>query len=371
MHKPIFTWVTISLVCLAVFRCQAQLTVAPNGGNKKASVSERIGLTDVTIHYDRPGVKGREGKIWGQLVAYGFNDLGFGTSKAAPWRAGANENTTIEFSTDVKIEGKDLAAGKYGFHIATGADECTLIFSNNSTSWGSFFYDEKEDALRVKVKPVVMDKSVEWLKYEFMDETDNSAVIALLWEKWKIPFKVEVDYLKTQLESFRRELRSDKGFTWRAWQQAAQFCAQANTNLEEALKWTETSISTPFVGEKNFLTLSTKAEILNKLNRNSEADAIMKEALPLGKVFEVHGYARQMLQQKRNKEAFDAFKLNYDKHPNEFTTNMGMARGYSAMGDYKKALTFAQKALPQAPDKLNKDNVESVIKKLHEGKDIN
>src|SRR5215510_631620 len=93
----------------------AQLTTPPDGGNKKAMVGERIGITDVTIHYDRPGVKGREGKIWGQLVYTGFTDLGFGTSKAAPWRAGANENTTIEFSTDVKIEGQSLPAGKYGF----------------------------------------------------------------------------------------------------------------------------------------------------------------------------------------------------------------------------------------------------------------
>src|ERR1700748_1327135 len=95
----------------------AQLTTLPSGGNKKASVSERIGITDVVIHYDRPGVKGREGQIWGKLIPAGYNDLGFGTSKAAPWRAGANENTTIEFSNDVKIEGQDLPAGKYGFFI--------------------------------------------------------------------------------------------------------------------------------------------------------------------------------------------------------------------------------------------------------------
>src|SRR4029077_12986836 len=178
---------------------QAQLTTTPSGGNKKAVVGERIGITDVTIHYGRPGVKGREGKIWGQLIAPGFNDLGFGSSKAAPWRAGANENTTIVFSTDVKVEGQSLAAGKYGFFIAYDPNECTVIFSKNSSSWGSFFYDMKEDALRVKVKPVATDKSVEWLKYEFIDEKENSATIALEWEKLMIPFKVEVDYINDQL----------------------------------------------------------------------------------------------------------------------------------------------------------------------------
>src|SRR3954466_14974134 len=132
--------------CTALFStlfAQITLTQLPSGANKKASVSERIGLTDVTIHYDRPGVKGREGKIWGQLIPAGFIDQGFGSSKAAPWRAGANENTTIEFSNDVKVEGQPLKAGRYGFFIAYDSASPTLIFSKNSTSWGSFYYDDK------------------------------------------------------------------------------------------------------------------------------------------------------------------------------------------------------------------------------------
>src|SRR5580658_2168712 len=175
----------------------AQLTALPDAGNKRATVSEQVGITDVTIHYNRPHVKGREGKIWGQLVPVGYVDQGFGTSKAAPWRAGANENTTIEFSTDVMVEGQPLPAGKYAFFVAYDPSECTLIFSRNSTSWGSFFYDPQEDALRVKIKPVPMDKEVERLRYEFTDQTENSAVIALEWEKLSFPFKVEVDYIKT------------------------------------------------------------------------------------------------------------------------------------------------------------------------------
>src|SRR6185295_9325326 len=186
------------------------LTSAPSGGNKKASVTERVGLTDVSIHYDRPGVKGREGKIWGQLIPAGFTDPGFGSSKAAPWRAGANENTTFEFSTDVKIEGQSLPAGKYGFFVAYDPNECILIFSKNSTSWGNFFYNPEEDALRVKVKPVKTDKSVEWLKYEFAEQTPASATIQLQWESLMIPFRIDVDVIKTQIESFRTELRGGK-----------------------------------------------------------------------------------------------------------------------------------------------------------------
>src|SRR6201989_322981 len=151
--------ILLALFLFSSFISFGQLTSLPDGGNKKAMVGERIGITDVTIHYDRPGVKGREGKIWGSLVHTGFADLGFGTSKQAPWRAGANENTTIEFSSDVMIEGKPLPAGKYGFFIAYDPSECTLIFSKNTTSWGSFFYNPDEDALRVQVKPVATEKS--------------------------------------------------------------------------------------------------------------------------------------------------------------------------------------------------------------------
>jgi len=244
---------------------QIPLTVLPSGGNKKAVVGEQIGLTKVIINYDRPGVKGREGKIWGQLVPVGYTDQGFGSSKAAPWRAGANENTTLEFSTDVKIEGQPLPAGKYGFFIAYDPNECTLIFSKNSTAWGSFYYNDKEDALRVKVKPFASDKLVEWLKYEFLNETENSATIALSWERLTISFKIEVDYVKEQLASFRRELQTEKGFIWQSWQQAAQWSLDRNVNLDEALLWADSASSGTFGGDKSFQAASTKAQILDKL----------------------------------------------------------------------------------------------------------
>lgn len=367
------TLLIIALLLPGLSYTFAQLTTPPEGGNKKAFVGERIGLTDVMVEYHRPGVKGREGKIWGQLIHTGFVDLGFGTSKAAPWRAGANENTVIRFSTDVKIEGRDLPAGEYGFFIAYDPNESTVIFSKNHTSWGSFFYADKEDALRVKVKPQTSNRNVEWLQYEFTDQTNTGATLALVWEKLRIPVKIETDYNKLQLESFRRELRGEKSFNpgWQSFNQAASFCLFNNTNLEEGLAWADQAISGQFIGEKNFVTLSTKAQLLARLNRNAEAEAVMKEALPLGSMLQIHSYARQLLEQKKNKEAFDAFKVNYIRNPTEFTTLVGMARGYSAIGDYKKASEFAQKALPMAPDKNNKDNVENFIRVLKEGKDIN
>jgi hypothetical protein len=368
----------ISITAIAIFilfaftgLVQAQLTALPDGGNHRASVSEGIGITDVTIHYNRPHVKGREGHIWGELIPVGFIDQGFGPSKAAPWRAGANENTTIEFSTDVMIEGQLLPAGKYGFFVAYDPNECTVIFSKNSTSWGSFFYRADEDVLRVKVKPIPADKSVEWLKYEFTDETPNSATVKLQWEKLIIPFKIEVDVVATQIASFKKELRSQKGFVWESWNQAALFCAQHKTNLEEALLWTDTATSVDFGGSQIFDAWSTKAVVLDSLGRTAEADQAMQKALPFGDKNELYFYARTLTTHNQGQKALEIFKMDYDKHPDEFLTNAGMARGYSAVGDYKKALTYALKAQAQARDVFNKDITAKMVQKLQDGKDIN
>lgn len=376
--KPLFMK-RISIIVFCFLLCigsqlfaQGQLTTGPGGGNKKASISEQIGLVKIMINYGRPGVKGREGKVWGTPVAhYGFTDLGFGTSKAAPWRAGANENTTISFSNPVKVERKERPAGTYGLFMALGEQETTVIFSKNYTSWGSFYYNPAEDALRVTVKNQALDKSVEWLKYEFMDETNNSATIALQWEKRQIPFKVETDIHAAQIALFENELRISPGFSWQSFVQAANYCVQNNVALDKALVWAEQGISAPFIGQKNFQTLSAKAGVFLKMNKTAEADALMKEAIPLGNMNELHQYARTLLAAKRTKEALEVFKANYDKNPDQFTTNVGLARAYSANGEYKKALDLMKAALPQAPNPLNKSSVEAMIKKLEEGKDVN
>ncbi|QNA46132.1 DUF2911 domain-containing protein [Lacibacter sediminis] len=350
---------------------QIPLTVAPSGGNKKASVSERIGLTDVTIHYDRPAVKGREGKVWGELVPVGFTDPGFGSSKSAPWRAGANENTTIEFSTDVTVEGKPVKAGRYGLFLAYDPNGSTLILSNNSTSWGHYYYNAKEDALRVPLKAVASDKSVEWLKYEFLNESEAGATVALQWEKLMFPFRIETDYVKEQIASFRRELRTEKGFIWQSWNQAASWCLQRNTNLEEALLWADSATSRGFGGDRVFGAWAVKAQLLEKFGRANDAAAVMKQAMTFGNMQDLHQYGRQLLQLKKVKEALDVFKQNHDKNPNQFTTLMGLVRGYSANADYKNALKYANLALPLAPDQPNKNNVQTMINKLKEGKDVN
>lgn len=365
------SFLVMTLCLMATVYLNGQLTTPVYGGNKKAWSGERVGLTDVTIHYDRPAVKGRDGKIWGGLVKEGFFAPDFGSNKTTPWRAGANENTTISFSNDVKIEGKPLAAGTYGLFIAYKPDASTIIFSKNSSSWGSYFYNEKEDALRVNVKPIAADRSVEWLKYEFTDETDSTAVVKLSWEKLSIPFTIQVDLIKDQLASFRKELRGEKGFNWQAFDQAAQWCANNQTNINEALMWSDSATSPIFGGDAQYRPWATKSQLLRLAGKNDEADKTMKKALSVGSVTDIHQYGRQLLSENKPKEALEIFKLNAQKYPDEFTALMGLVRGYSANNEFRTAIKYAKEALPLAPDQANKVNVESSIEKLKNGKDIN
>jgi tetratricopeptide (TPR) repeat protein len=344
----------------------------PNGYTKKAMVSEQVGLTQVTITYHRPSVKEREGKIWGETVHKGFVDQGFGSRNPAPWRAGANENTVIEFDNDVKIEGQVLPKGKYGFFIAYDPSECTVIFSRRSDAWGSFFYDPKDDALRVKVKPQSVDKSVEYLKYEFFNETPNSAIIALTWEKLSIPFKVEVDYLSQQFEAFVAEAQNPRGFTSQGLNLAATWCLQNNYRLDKALEWATLASGTSFPGNPgSFPAFATKAAILDKTGKYDEAAAVIKTALPVGTVNELQQYGRQLITAGKGKLALEVFQFNFNKNPNQFTTLIGMARGLSANNKYGEALEYASKALPLAPNEANKQAVQGMVEKLKAGKDIN
>lgn len=364
------------LIILAVLSVQQALsqimpvTREPYGGNKRAFIAENIGVVKVEISYNRPGVKGREGKIWNTPVAhYGFVDLGHGTTYGAPWRAGANENTWISFSHPVQIEGNTLPAGKYGFFISLGETESTLIFSKVNNSWGSFYYDEKEDALRVTVKNETLNESEEWLKYEFVDQTDTSATIAMTWEKRKIAFTVSADTKKLQMEAFRSDYRTTRPYY--DFLVGVYWCIQNDYELEQALAWVDRAIYFRVMGEKNFRTLSAKAAVLNKLNRAEEARKIMEEALPMGTMVEVHAYGRQLLSQKMPQEALKVFKQNYEKYPNDNYTHVGMGRAYAALGDTKKALSYMKSALTKATDPAAKTNIEVLIKNLEAGININ
>ena len=364
-----------SLCAILLFTATAfaQMDLPASGGNPRATISEEVGITTITIKYSRPDVNKREGKVYGDgnLVTYGFSTQNFITNKAtSPWRAGANENTIISFEHDVKVEGQPLKAGTYSLHMAMGADNVTLIFNTQSEAWGSFYYDEKYDALRVNVKPVALDKSVEYLKYEFVEHKEKHCVIAMQWEKLSVPFKVEVDVDNIVLARLREQITSQKGFNTTNMVQASSFCFNKNINLDEALGWAQRAV-TGFQGQKSYVSLRNLATGYEKLNRLSQADSIMNEALTMATPAQYAAYGRSLITSKRVDKAMEVFNANKQKNGDVYFANFGLMFGYSEKGEYKKAIEHAEKEIAQASNDAAKKQLGDNITKLKEGKDIN
>ena len=380
--KPERCWtvgvLAVALIVVSAVASAQVVTLPPDGKNQKASVSQWIGLVEVNVTYNAPKVTApdgtdRTGKIWGQLVPYGMANLGFGTcGDQCPWRAGANENTVFRVSHDVKIEGQPLAAGSYGLHMIPGQEEWTIIFSKNSTSWGSFFYNPAEDALRVKVKPKKCEYN-HWLTYEFTERQPDRATVALKWEYLQVPWAITVDNANDlYVENLRRQLRNAPGFSWEGWQEAARFCLQNKVNLKEALGWAQNAVSLPYVGQENFATLTTLADVQAANGRTAEADKTLKKGLehPTAGPLDLHQYGRQLLAQGEKEKALMVFEANAKKYPNVWPVNVGLARGYAAVGRTKEALKFAKLAVQQAPDEANKKNLQKMVEDLESGKPV-
>lgn len=341
----------------------SEITMPPNGDNQKAEVSQWIGLVKVTIAYHSPNVHGgggkdRTGHIWGELIQYGFFDDGVGPSRAMPWRAGANENTTITFSHDVKIEGQILKAGTYALFLdLEKSGPSNWILSNHSTGWGSYQYDPKNDALRVPVNAQAAPYT-EFLTYAFDERRPSSAVAFLQWENKRFNLKIDVPNVnELYVAQIRKDLQSWPGFNYNNWQNAAQFCASNKINLDEALIWADKAISEPFrgaaPGREDFSTLQTKAAVLSAMSRTSEADTVMQKAihLPVATVMNIHRYGVSLLAANRNDKAMEIFRFNREQHPDDkFVTNVGLARGYTALGDKQQAISYWETALQNVPE---------------------
>ena len=320
--------------------------------SQRAQVSQRIGITDITISYHRPLVNDR--KVWDALVPYG-----------KVWRAGANENTTITFSDPVQIEGKPLDRGTYGLHMIPNADEWTIIFSKNSTSWGAFTYDEKEDALRVTVKPKAADMH-NALTYDFDNPQPDSAVVELEWEKIAVPFKVSVDVHDVVEASLRKQLRSLSQYTWVSWDEAANYLLTEKVALDGALIYANKSIE----NEDRYDNEITKSKVLKALNRKDESAAAEKKALELAGPLQIHQYARQLLGEKRNEEAYAIFRENAQKHPDQWFVHTGLARMYSAQSKFDEATKEMKLSLAAAPND-QKTYLDGLVKRLEAKQDIN
>lgn len=320
--------------------------------SQRSIITQQIGLTDITINYCRPLAGGRT--LWGKEIQYG-----------QVWRAGANENTTIAFTDDVSVEGHPLPAGTYGLHMIPAADQWTVIFSKNSTSWGSFTYDDKEDAVRVTVKPQSGDFQ-EALAYTFDDVKPDSTSATLRWAKMAVPFHISVDVNAIVLRSIQNQLRNTGGFTWAGWDEAGNWLLDTNTNLDQAIKWEDRSI----VVEERFDNVLIKSQILEAQGKKQEAEALKAKALDLASGYQLHAYGRGLQIQKKQDEGFSIFQINIKKRPNEWYTHGEIARIASAKGDFATASKEMNLALTSAPD-VAKPQIQRLIARLEKKEDIN
>ncbi|MDX1406743.1 MAG: DUF2911 domain-containing protein [Saprospiraceae bacterium] len=351
------------------------LSTPPSGNNQKCMVTQYIGtIAHVTVVYNSPDVDGREGQIWGQLVPYGMTQQGFGLNNPSPWRVGANENTVIKFSHDMEVEGKPIKAGKYGLHLVVEeSGDWTWIFSHNHTAWGSYFYDESEDALRVQVTPGNAEFT-EWLTFNFSDRQPDAATLEMRWENRRVPMRISVpNSVELYTETFAKELQGAAGFNHLNWAAAAGFLAQNNHNLDLALEWADYAMNGQFVGVKDMTTMQTKAQVLTRMGDMAAAQEIMMEAIrhPSATPFQIHGMGRQLIAQGMADKALEVFEYSHQRFEGAWPTNVGMARGLSAVGRYADALKYAQMAHDEAPDQLNKDSMAAAIEKLRQKQDIN
>jgi hypothetical protein len=352
-------FVLLSTILSLLTLCHAQ-TVATGEtqmlnlprASQHAVVTQRIGITDITINYHRPLANGRQ--IWGKVVPYG-----------QVWRAGANENTTIRFSDPVTIEGQALDKGTYGLHMIPGENQWTVIFSKDSTAWGSFSYKQQDDALRVDVKPQSAEVH-DALSYDFDEPKPDSTVITMRWEKVAVPFKVAVKVNDIVTASLHQQLVGLSQYYWEGWDDAAGYLLANKLNLEEALKDEDKSIEI----EERFDNLMSKSRILETMGRKDESVALRDKAIEKGNALQLYFYGRQLQGDKKQDEALAVFRSTSKKFPDFWTSHVGMARVYSAQGDFDNAVKEIKAALPGAPDS-NKANLEGYLKRLQSKEDIN
>ena len=320
--------------------------------SQHALVMQRIGITDITVNYHRPLANGRQ--IWGKLVPYG-----------QVWRAGANENTTITFSDPVTIEGQALDKGTYGLHMMPGENQWTVIFSKNSKEWGSFSYKQEEDALRVKVKPQTAE-AYNALAYDFDEVKPDSTVVTMRWDKVAVPFKVEVKVNDLVTASIHRQLHGLNQYYWEGWDDAAGYFLANKINLDEALKDEDQSIQ----AEERYDNLMNKSKILEAMDRKQDAEMFRTKALNMASPLQLYFYARQLQAEKKQEQALVVYRSTAKKFPDYWTTHLGLARVYSAQGDFDNAVKEVKMSLTGAPDS-NKPNLENYVKRLQAKEDIN
>ncbi len=310
-----------------------------------ARVEQTVGLTEIAISYHRPRV--RERKIWGELVPLG-----------QVWRAGANENTTFAISTPVEVEGRALAAGSYGLHMIPKEKSWTVVFSRMDGNWGSFAYDDSEDALRVEVTPEPAPDE-EALAFTFEDPTAKSVTVSLRWEKLRVPFKVTVDTPEVVYQSIKKELRGLPQFFWQTWNQAAAYLLSNSIHLDDAMAWADRSIGI----QKNFTNVYTKSRLLALQGDTAAAQALVDESLPAASETELNNYGYQLLGAGNAADAVATFRENAKRHPESWNVFDSLAEGLVAEGKKDEAIRNYEQALSMAPDG-QKARIEGILSGL-------
>jgi hypothetical protein len=357
MRKLYLATSQLLALSLACFTVAAQITT-PRTPSPAATVSQTIGISVVTVSYSRPSVKGRE--IWGKLVPYGWNAQGFGNGKSAPWRAGANENTTIKFSHDAKVEGKPIPAGEYGLFFTINADNTgELILSKDSRSWGSFFYEPEHDVMRTKIQLREIPFT-EMLTYDFINDTKNSSELVLNWEKKQFPVKIEFDVDNIVMANAVEELKGPKGFNWQGYASAANYALQNKTNYEQALKWIDQAIGM----NNSFSTLSVKSNILKAMGKTEEADKMMNDAIAIANENELNAYGYSLMNAGEHDKAIEIFTLNTKRNPKSANCFDSLGEAYFTKGDKKNAIVNFKKSLSMNPPANVKANSEKFLKEL-------
>lgn len=344
-----------SLIC---WQSYAQGITTPNAASPAATVSQRMGISTVTVKYSRPSVKGR--KVWGELVPYGWNVQPFGARNSAPWRAGANENSLIEFSHAVKVEGVSVPAGQYGLFFVINADNSgEVVLSKDTKSWGSFWYDEKQDQLRAKIQ--VRDiANVETLTYDFINLNKNGGELVLNWEKKQFPVRVEYNVDEIVMTNAREELKGPVGFTAQGFTSAANYALQNNVNHEQALKWIDQAIAQ----NKSYNTLRIKAGLLRQTGKSQDAITLMNEGLAIATEPELNAYGYQLLGQNQHDDAIKIFVMTTERFPKSANAWDSPGEAYATKGDKPNAIKNFKKALTLNPADNVRANSEKFLKQL-------
>jgi tetratricopeptide (TPR) repeat protein len=311
--------------------------------SQRATVSQIIGFTEVSMTYDRPLVNQRE--IWGKLVPYD-----------SVWRAGANENTVIAFSSPVRVGGRDLPAGRYGVHMIPTANEWTVILSKQADAWGSFSYDPKEDAVRLTAVPVAAPFQ-EALGYTLDDPGSGSVVAALRWEKLMVPFTIEVDHKRVVVDSLRQQLRGLGRFFWQPWTQAAAWCAANDVNLEEAAEWAQSSIAI----NENFTNLRLKATLLEKMGDATNAAQLRRRSFELAAEPDINAYGYQLLGAGKVDSAIVVFQKNVKDYPRSWNTYDSLGGAYAKKGDKRRAVEQYTKAREMTKDPVQQRRIAGIL----------